>query len=420
MWILNKKLENINYEDIVNFCAEKHIEGTELDYKKDLPRNGLSKTIVSFSNTRGGLIIIGVEEDTRNGLPLNTPGIELDSKIIEKINQQAGEIFPVPAYEIRLVNNPINKTNVFILIRVLEGDKCPYYLHNNSIIYVRTGNITRLIDTASPDDIEKIFEKRKLSLKYRAVAIRKARETFSSAIERFKPQDTRSPIFSKSKYDDKMLTIETILTPFYPKNEIANPRELFDHISNKIFRLPDSLFVPRIRAESIPDGVMKIDFTNNSNYISCLEIFSTGLVFSTQSRNIEERESEKVKYLYYLENFMDYLYSLLIFSRELYEKYQFLGSNKLIIKISFPHDYSLTRVSESTFHTLTQRKGLMDSYTWNIDLDTNILTSVDLLKNMYIELFEKIHWDLGFDDPKEKEDIINYMNKKNLNFKNDA
>ena len=44
----------------------------------------------------------------------------------------------------------------------------------------------------------------------------------------------------------------------------------------------------------------------------------------------------------------------------------------------------------------------MDSYTWNIDLDTNILTSVDLLKNMYIELFEKIHWDLGFDDPKEK------------------
>jgi len=68
--LYTKTIERITFEDVVNFCAERHRESTYLDYKRQID-NSLAKTIAAMANTWGGLVIIGVEdEDSRPRHPV--------------------------------------------------------------------------------------------------------------------------------------------------------------------------------------------------------------------------------------------------------------------------------------------------------------------------------------------------------------
>lgn len=126
MDILNKPNSINTFQDIVDFCKQGEREGYELDYKQDLPPGGLSKHFAAFSNTRGGLIIIGVEEDKTTGIPKAWAGIDAKAQSIETIHQWASNVTPIPRYEVHATD--IQKGKFFILIRILEGDRTPYYV----------------------------------------------------------------------------------------------------------------------------------------------------------------------------------------------------------------------------------------------------------------------------------------------------
>ena len=107
----------------------------------------LPKHFASFSNTRGGLIIVGVEEDDK-GLPVKWEGVKNEGKLIDRVHQNASNIDPIPNYETCITDEKNGR--VFLLIRIFEGDQTPYYVQNDSNIWVRTGNISKPIDIASP------------------------------------------------------------------------------------------------------------------------------------------------------------------------------------------------------------------------------------------------------------------------------
>src|SRR5574340_853568 len=100
MDILNKPISTFTFADIAEYCSEGQVEGVQLDYKRELPPKGLAKHFASFSNTRGGVLIIGVEEDTKTGKPLAWDGLVHDSKIVDKIQQYATNVEPRPAYDV--------------------------------------------------------------------------------------------------------------------------------------------------------------------------------------------------------------------------------------------------------------------------------------------------------------------------------
>src|SRR6476469_7751648 len=123
MSLHNKPFHKITFQDVVDLCDAETLESVTLDYKAVLPRD-LSKHFATFSNTLGGLIIIGVEEDPKTGKPFKYEGISFESKLIDQIHQHASNVIPYPTFEVR----PTDEVNgkVFILIRILEGDQPPY------------------------------------------------------------------------------------------------------------------------------------------------------------------------------------------------------------------------------------------------------------------------------------------------------
>jgi predicted HTH transcriptional regulator len=124
---------------VVDFCAAQAPEGTVLDYKQQIPRD-LAKHIAAMSNRYGGLIIVGIEEDPKTGTPLRYDGLANDGKLVERANQFAANVRPLPNCAVRTTNEVNGK--VFLLVRIGEGGAPPYTTTSDPTVYFRTGNVT--------------------------------------------------------------------------------------------------------------------------------------------------------------------------------------------------------------------------------------------------------------------------------------
>ncbi len=98
--LLTQPAEHITHQDVMDFCDQQVGETTDLDYKREIPRD-LAKHIAAMSNRYGGLIIIGVEEDPGTGLPSQCDGVPNDGKLVERANQFAANVRPLPSCVIR-------------------------------------------------------------------------------------------------------------------------------------------------------------------------------------------------------------------------------------------------------------------------------------------------------------------------------
>ena len=117
MDLLNKQINQFSFNDISNFCNQGIFEGYQLDYKQQLPLKGLAKHFASFSNTHGGVIIIGVEEDNKTGKPLAWNGIKNEGKLLDQIHQYASDVEPVPSYEVHVTDEIRGKVFIRFTIK---------------------------------------------------------------------------------------------------------------------------------------------------------------------------------------------------------------------------------------------------------------------------------------------------------------
>jgi len=145
--LYTKPINDITFQDVLDFCEQEIPENFRLDYKRELPTNEkLAKLISAFANTYGGVIVVGI--NAPKGTP-NKPfeGMEYDesmkyeekiqSVIISGINEP---VFP----EIKVCTNQNKKA--FIIIRVPESDITPHRVGNDSKVYIRTGEINTTTD----------------------------------------------------------------------------------------------------------------------------------------------------------------------------------------------------------------------------------------------------------------------------------
>jgi hypothetical protein len=420
MNILNKPINDVTYSDIQDLCSEGQIEGVQLEYKRELPAKGLAKHFASFSNTRGGIIIIGVEEDPLTGKPKSYDGVVFETKLIDKIHQYATCVEPRPAYEVSKTDEKNGK--LFILIRIFEGDQTPYYVQNDANIYIRTGNITDLIDLASPDAAELLFSKKDKAALARQNYTNRTDEIFKAALKRaniqrlraiaekkeiWKQQNPDSKEEFRSEYPMDPLGTNTsmctiLLQPWFPKRAITTPQEIKSKAGNFTINYPYTGTFPNYKLRPIQDGVMSFDW-NQNGFIQCEQIYATGLIYDTEdvSRVADNRKN------IYIETVASKLFVILFSASKFFQMFGYQGGLKGFLSLENIDGAIIFPIVPNGFHFdpfyfEDMQEPILSKYEWDLDLDTTLLNDPIIRQEYFIEKIREIYWSLGYENVKQE------------------
>lgn len=429
MKLLNQPIDEISFDDIVAFCKERHIEGIQIDYKKEFPDKGLAKHFAAFSNTRGGLIIVGVEEDAK-GLPVKWEGIKNEGKLIDRVHQFASNVDPIPDYETCVTDEKNGK--IFLLIRIFEGDQTPYYVQNyvqnDSNIWVRTGSISKPIDIASPKTLEMLFGKREQAQLARSIFINRAYEVYAAGLKRaelerkeliarkqeefliekkrqgvenpnlanFRPMVTRSALGSNVA----MCTV--ILQPYYPRRAFANPLELKESVQQ--FRAAGRYYgdFPSLNIETIPEGILNFSWRQDNGLIECQQIYGHGLVFN--SVDVLRVNENKVKQLW-LSSLGRLLFISLLASRNFYKHFGYQGGMIGYLLLDGVENVLINRIIPSGWHSFPNHgKCLLNKYRLDIETETTTLNNPIALQDFFLSKMDEIY--IGFNMAPPRKDLM--------------
>lgn len=126
----------MNYRDLKNLIEEG--EGFELEFKRKVssPKK-IAKTLSSFANTRGGLILFGVDDDG------SIIGVESEKSELDLIDESA-KIFCDPPVDISIRIVPCNHKDV-IVAAVDESSDKPHYVvddDDEKKVFIRVNDST--------------------------------------------------------------------------------------------------------------------------------------------------------------------------------------------------------------------------------------------------------------------------------------
>jgi hypothetical protein len=423
MNILNRSIQEISFKDVVDFCAARNCEGIQLEYKRELPKKGLAKHFAAMSNTRGGLIIIGVEEDENTGLPVKWEGIENNAKLITTINQYASNVTPIPSYEVQPTDE--NDGNIFILIRIFEGDRTPYYVQNDSNIWVRTGDINNPIDIASPEALELLFKKREKAEKARLINKNLAYEIYYAALKRaekkrlqvltqekkkFEQEQKEAGVstIDYSKFQPTIITSElgsntsmcTILVqPYFPKISLKSAKEIKDELSNIKINRAGYQYPKDYSVEMMPNGTL---FFNWDGYLECEQLFGNGLIFN--SRNILMNDIRNNIKRIFLGEIGYFLYVTLLGIRNFYKFISYQGTMIGSLNINDVEDVMIEPIILSgRFNYYGDRNlCLLSRYEWEIDIETSIINDDQMLNKFVIGFLDQLYISFNYSPPPPK------------------
>jgi len=259
--LYTKTIEAVDFQDVVEFCEQKHRETIHLDYKQDINRS-LAKTIAAMANTWGGLIIIGVEDDdSKPKLPV--VGIKYEKSLREKINNIIlGNVMPPVFPEMQVCQSKDGK-NALIVIRVPQSNLTPHAIKNNTKVYIRTDTSNEPEELADIDRIQWLVDRREKSVQLS--------DSFSEKALR------RSYALLK-KNGIKNPPVDAIFSmcPLYPFEALVDFKRLREEIIGKIsVNGWDSSFPKNLhRTQYLPaqDGVYSINLNERTGYFSYEEL----------------------------------------------------------------------------------------------------------------------------------------------------
>ena len=139
--IFGKPLNEVNTDDVRLFCKSQIKEGINLDYKKDLSSaKSIVKAIASFANTRGGWILVGVEDDKDDKPKIPAVGFEFQDHLTLTVTNMVLSHMWIPIIPTYQVCPPDKDNKTFLIIYVPESHEAPHWLFNKKELYVRVSD----------------------------------------------------------------------------------------------------------------------------------------------------------------------------------------------------------------------------------------------------------------------------------------
>jgi predicted HTH transcriptional regulator len=173
-------------------------ESSTVQFKERLPhQDSLAHEMIAFSNSRGGIIIFGVNDKTGNLNGLSFGEIQMANQ--QMVNIASQKVYPPIFLETETVSV---QGNQLVVVSIAEGISKPYK-DSNGTIYIKNGSDKRKV--TSNDEIARLLGSKNL--------LADETEIFDTSI---KDLDTRlfSEYFKKEfemSYEDKGLTLEEAL-----------------------------------------------------------------------------------------------------------------------------------------------------------------------------------------------------------------
>lgn len=396
-YLLRSKLEDITYEQLVSFLNNAEPEGIHLDYKQDINSSSLKKHFAAFSNKYGGIIIIGVEEDKKTGIPININGMEVDAKKIEQLNQIASNIDPLPTYEMKKLED---NGKGFIVIRIQEGGEPPYFVFNDSTVYVRTGNITKdYIESASSEELRILFSKKEKSKSDRDSNELFVKQVFESHLAKGEKERLRDKEAGKQTIDfhlgEQSTFVEVLIQPANPTKELHSPYDLKDLVLSNIMHLSRSSSYPptNMPYEAIPNGISAFRWNNYTGTISNFQLYSNGAIYY---QNDILKTLNNGAQVVYMQSICSHLITNTRFARHFYNLVGYSGPVVTMLRLKNIAGINIHRIVYNNYHE-DWKQALLNEYELRFNTDTIQLNNLESKKQFEIDKIRELHWHFGFE-----------------------
>jgi hypothetical protein len=223
-------IDRITFADVDAFCRSGVRESILLDFKKDFPSR-LEKTIAAFSNTYGGIILIGVDE-TPNGEPiLPICGVQLTSGLRERVIQIGLDaVYPPMIPEVRVVEFRSSEgldqcDRAVVVVRVHESAMGGHAVDQRTTVYLRVDNVSDPYRKATVGELEWFINKREKAIEEQVRILELSRDHAEQYLARLRTRHSLDP-------DEPTAKCIFWMAPRFPHNPLVRPQQLIDYASN--------------------------------------------------------------------------------------------------------------------------------------------------------------------------------------------
>lgn len=379
--LLNKPFHDVTFDDVVDFCRRALPEGKQLDYKYMLPKNHekFAKTIASFANAMGGLIIIGVQDDKNDKPCPPFNGIAYHEKMrnsIEDIIQT--HIDPVVFVDINIC---VSRTGerMFVLINIPQSNLTPHLVGKLKRAYIRTGQSSRPEAIVHPDKLPWLLDHRQKSERLRHILYDKAESHFDNYLKTRAANPAGESVAALS------------VVPLYPGEPLRDYKKLPELIKLSSTRAPYGVMAdPEFPLLPVQDGAAVI--SNKRGILKMTEFNSYGLVMNKQIVSSEEMVNGHASKTVRLENLGQNLMLFLLTARKFLEQISFGGP------LSFRFKMDNTRALRVLFGG-KQATALEDYLRLERSLTLPQLQTS--LVEIWNDIMHETAWSLGLQAPEE-------------------
>jgi hypothetical protein len=379
-------LSELSHSDIVGFCKLGLPESVNLDYKREITApDKLAKTISSFANTSGGLILFGVDED-QQGCPKEPfEGMAFEQKLEERIwTVVTTHIYPPVFPEIHVCSPENDRT--FVVVRVPQSSAAPHAIRHKTAVYLRTGNISTpelLEPAATLDQITWLQERR-----------RRSEELKQEIAERFK--DRLAMIQQMRELPQSKAKAIVSLGPKFPSGPLLALTE-FSKLRQELRLHADRL------CEDIPvhNGLLKAYISNGDiDTATGTDIF--GFIFeSTQLHSLASHDPNVI----YLSLLVDAVADVTQFGRRFFEAAGHWGISELTVGVHGVAGKTLHPIGDRMI--IRPKTQLDNDVTVRYEIDNATLRDDALLAAIIADIGRTVAWSFGWNT--EVSEILNYL-----------
>ncbi|OGH38560.1 MAG: hypothetical protein A2905_03935 [Candidatus Levybacteria bacterium RIFCSPLOWO2_01_FULL_36_10] len=234
--IFGKPLNEVNTDDVRLFCKSQIKEGINLDYKKDLSSTkSIVKAIASFANTRGGWILVGVEDDKDDKPKIPAVGFEFQDHLTLTVTNTVLSHMWIPIIPIYQVCPPDKDNKTFLIVYVPESHEAPHWLFNKKELYVRVSDRSSSgtwEELATSEQWEWLRNKREKSVELK-------KEIKDEIDYRFRTHDVWDEVENgvggsvvlpppNRRDRDTVDMLNLTITPYYPTEAIMDVKQSYD------------------------------------------------------------------------------------------------------------------------------------------------------------------------------------------------